>query len=531
MNQNKQQFSITETVNKNVENHQFPSFRNHKSLVGWCTMNYPRVLKNPLFMPKPLPKEDPTHLDYLYQLKMRQDAEQKFILKKPFQNLQKIQKPILEEKVGVPPDGYKNSTLSLTTSKREARSKIIEETNKDLPQYSSFLPLSCEIPVSKVDENFSRHVKQIGEITYEPNYESEEIRHLKKLPNSILTEQNLMEVLNSELKYLNLQNHTWIKNEFVNKIGYFAPNIEELNLSGTDLVDEVLYELAISCSKLHSIDISNCPVLTEQGIKKFLNAKPNIKKFFAAHNDHSVTDNSLQPLKDAPQLQRINLSFDYNITNATLDYFIDKGQKFKHISFSNCQKLSGEKISVIISNSMDHLKYLDLSFMTNEEASKHVMEKIGDCRQLEQLILTGTANIEDSGISQMINGTSNVKKAPTFQFLKTIKLGGLKSLTNGQLSKLFQITPNLEFAELNNLENISEEVLVTLIKYCQNIQRIFINFTPSIGDVELEEIKQQNPDVLIVRNINKFTDVKDDGLRMPFPPVNLKKKKKKKKKK
>lgn len=28
------QFSITETVNRNIEKHQFPHFRNHRSLVG-----------------------------------------------------------------------------------------------------------------------------------------------------------------------------------------------------------------------------------------------------------------------------------------------------------------------------------------------------------------------------------------------------------------------------------------------------------------------------------------------------------------
>jgi len=49
------------------------------------------------------------------------------VLKKPFQNLARIHKPLLEEKVGVPPDGYKNSTLSLTTSSKEARAKIVKQ--------------------------------------------------------------------------------------------------------------------------------------------------------------------------------------------------------------------------------------------------------------------------------------------------------------------------------------------------------------------------------------------------------------------
>lgn len=44
---NDKTFSIRETVNKNIERVQFPSFNNHRSLIGWCGMNYPKVLMNP----------------------------------------------------------------------------------------------------------------------------------------------------------------------------------------------------------------------------------------------------------------------------------------------------------------------------------------------------------------------------------------------------------------------------------------------------------------------------------------------------
>ena len=57
----------------------------------------------------------------------------------------------------------------------------------------------------------------------------------------------MLDIFSPELKGLNLHNHTWIKNDLINKIGYFAPNIEELNLSETEITDEVLKELAISC--------------------------------------------------------------------------------------------------------------------------------------------------------------------------------------------------------------------------------------------------------------------------------------------
>jgi F-box and leucine-rich repeat protein 2/20 len=96
---------------------------------------------------------------------------------------------------------------------------------------------------------------------------------------------------------LNLHNHTWISNDLINKIGYFAKNIEELVLSETDITDDVLKELSISCEYLNSIDISKCKNLTEKGIRTFLEVKgPKIIKFKSAHNSNSVTDESIESI-------------------------------------------------------------------------------------------------------------------------------------------------------------------------------------------------------------------------------------------
>lgn len=51
--------------------------------------------------------------------------------------------------------------------------------NKDVAELSLIKPVSSELPVKKEDNNFSRKIRQIGEISYQPNYESEEVRHLK----------------------------------------------------------------------------------------------------------------------------------------------------------------------------------------------------------------------------------------------------------------------------------------------------------------------------------------------------------------
>lgn len=69
------------------------------------------------------------------------------------------------------------------------------------------------------------------------------------------------------------------------------------------------------------------------------------------------------------------------------------------------------------------------------------------------------------------------------------------------------------------------------IKVHPTISRILINFTPNITDAKLQEVREANKNLRIIRNIIKMTDPKDDGLRMPLPPASLKKKKPKKKKK
>jgi len=67
---------IQKTVNQNIEKNQTPYWRAHNTMrgkflffdslikLGWCKMNYPRVLINPRLMPKP----DKIHPDKNYLL-------------------------------------------------------------------------------------------------------------------------------------------------------------------------------------------------------------------------------------------------------------------------------------------------------------------------------------------------------------------------------------------------------------------------------------------------------------------------------
>ena len=66
----------------------------------------------------------------------------------------------------------------MTTTDFDKKTQIIEESFKDNDKYANFRPMSCEYGNRK-NRDFSKKMRQIGEVYYIPSYETEEIRHLK----------------------------------------------------------------------------------------------------------------------------------------------------------------------------------------------------------------------------------------------------------------------------------------------------------------------------------------------------------------
>lgn len=95
--------------------------------------------------------------------------------------------------------------------------------------------------------------------------------------------------MDSRLEHLDLQYKTDISNDLINKIGYLAPNIKELNLTAVPITNEVLIELGISCKFLEAIDISLTNV-EEAAVIRFIKNKPELKKFSANHKENAITD-------------------------------------------------------------------------------------------------------------------------------------------------------------------------------------------------------------------------------------------------
>lgn len=100
-------------------------------------MNYPKVLVNPIYVPKPEHKHRDYDLEHLFQAKPPKERE-KLEFVKPFTGAAED-----------PQNKDKPSTLTLTTTKHNVKAEIFEEANKGAEEYSAVKPLSCVIGPNK----------------------------------------------------------------------------------------------------------------------------------------------------------------------------------------------------------------------------------------------------------------------------------------------------------------------------------------------------------------------------------------------
>jgi hypothetical protein len=75
-----------------------------------------------------------------------------------------------------------------------------------------------------------RVVRQLDDIEFSENEDPEDVCNLRRQPRTVLTEEHLRAYVNEETGKINLENHYWISNNFISKLGRMAPQLQELSL-------------------------------------------------------------------------------------------------------------------------------------------------------------------------------------------------------------------------------------------------------------------------------------------------------------
>lgn len=211
-------------------------------------------------------------------------------------------------------DFTKKSSAVLTTTSYEERVNILNALSTKSQYISPMLPMAayCGKKLDpKKDPYNRRKVKQLDDISFESDDEPEEIKNLRRLPETVLTEESLKDSLSRDLRKLNLDNHFWIKNNFIDKIGRMAPNLVEISLRGLKITSQSFSDLVKHLGLLKIIDISNCRLLEEDAILSLAETNTAIVQFKCSGCRRAITDTSFSALINASKCQYEILDLSY----------------------------------------------------------------------------------------------------------------------------------------------------------------------------------------------------------------------------
>lgn len=167
--------------------------------------------------------------------------------------------------------------------------EVFTKVHEGIADKSNLYPLSCYFgkkPDPDKDPFDRRSVKQLNDIDYSEDSEDdfEDVRDLKRQRQTVLTEENLRKYLSDETLKINLEHHYWLKNSFISKIGKMAPNLIEVNLRRLRLTNGNFEDLVYHFTKVEVLDISDCQLIEEGGLIKFLENCGTILRRLEASN-------------------------------------------------------------------------------------------------------------------------------------------------------------------------------------------------------------------------------------------------------
>lgn len=139
---------------------------------------------------------------------------------------------------------FKNSYSILSTNSYNKKLSNYEIKYSFDIKYSNIYPKYLLLGDKGQNNNFSQPIKKIGDISFEEEYEPENLKDLKRYNNDNLTDEVLKLNLNNKLIKLNIENHYWISLDTVSKLGRMSNSISILNLRNllitTDCLSSIL---------------------------------------------------------------------------------------------------------------------------------------------------------------------------------------------------------------------------------------------------------------------------------------------------
>jgi hypothetical protein len=381
-----------------------------------------------------------------------------------------------------------------------------------------------------------RKVKQLDDIPFESDDEPEEIKNLRRMPETVLTEENLKQLLSRDLKALNLNEHFWLKNNFIDKIGRMAPNLVELSIRGLKVTSEVFIDLVKHMGLLKILDISNCNLLEERAIMKLADTNRGLVQFKASGCQNAITDTALSHLVESSrtQLEILDISYCGEVTDEGLKAFAEHSetQAFTELYLNALTKATNVGFASILSTCQKSLVLLHMALNDQFELTGEACKAIAKCFEIQILDLTACKNIGDDGMNNLASGSIQGEEKSILvglKHLKILKLNNLDMITDSGVIRLLKISDKVTHLEVSTCLNLTEYFFMQISQVAPHLQFLDMNLIPAMTPKLFDEFKENHPKLIIRRFANQQADPKDNGLRRPLKIKGKKPKKGKKK--
>ena len=166
-----------------------------------------------------------------------------------------------------------------------------------------------------------RQVPQLDDIEFSSDEEVEDLKNLKRMPGTIITEEKLRGTLNERTEKLNLENHYWIKDNFIDKLGRMAPNLTSLSFKGINMANEAFLQAVELMPKLQHVDISSCRTIEESGFRQLLQTAHCLYTLRAVSCRRAVTDGNCDELAKQKRIVLLDISYCSDLTDQGLLQF------------------------------------------------------------------------------------------------------------------------------------------------------------------------------------------------------------------
>ena len=197
-------------------------------------------------------------------------------------------------------------------------------------------------------------VKQLNDIDFEDSDEDEweeEIKNLKRMPRTVLNEENFKEYVTEEVERLVLENHYWLRNNVLSKIGRMAPHLQELSLRRMkNMTNPVFAEIFANLSQLTHLDLTDCEGLLTTACNLALDTNPNLEYLQLSGCNLAVDNSVMKNIAKLQNLTFLDLSYCKNFDDDGIKAFEGNTYPIETLIINGCSGVSGPGLKMWVAS-------------------------------------------------------------------------------------------------------------------------------------------------------------------------------------